>query len=358
MMKQFGAVVVGLVMLIPVVAAQETANCEETQFRKHTAEKYLQAELLLFGQAGGEGSDPAAALASIESLRKMDLNCYERSAIARLSAVSNLQTKNYLGAIAELENLIGSGTLDSTARTKTHYQIGQIHLLAGEIKLAADNLETWQESGGALKKQHYLQLAQIHHQLGDVQRAINYLQRMRVQFLDLTVQDADFITYLYHIKGRDDELVNFLKEQSGLLPDDEGKYAAMLEALANEDHAQKGNLYWGKVPEGVMGTERTPVASIYSMNVGGDEETPLIEPDLGRLIQLAKTNRRSVECDVRMDIRPDGTPFNVSADCNGLMYKEAAERAVKDAKFRPKVVRGEPVKRINVIYPIRFNLCD
>ena len=66
--------------------------------------------------------------------------------------------------------------------------------------------------------------------------------------------------------------------------------------------------------------------------------------------------RREIEgsCEVRFDVSARGEPFNIQADCTHPGFERSAERAVASAKFSPKVVRGQPVERRNVVYPIDY----
>lgn len=61
-------------------------------------------------------------------------------------------------------------------------------------------------------------------------------------------------------------------------------------------------------------------------------------------------------CDVRFDVDPKGVPYNVQADCSDSVFVREAERAVKQVRFAPKIVRGKPVGRSNVVYPLEFTL--
>ena len=55
-----------------------------------------------------------------------------------------------------------------------------------------------------------------------------------------------------------------------------------------------------------------------------------------------------------MDTR--GRPYNVEASCTDSVFKREAERAVSRVEFAPKIVRGQPAERRNVVYPLEFQL--
>lgn len=62
------------------------------------------------------------------------------------------------------------------------------------------------------------------------------------------------------------------------------------------------------------------------------------------------------ECEVRFDVDTRGKPYNIQATCDESVFKREAERAVSKVEFAPKIVRGKPAERRNVVYPIAFTL--
>ncbi|MGB3625255.1 MAG: TonB family protein [Henriciella sp.] len=61
-------------------------------------------------------------------------------------------------------------------------------------------------------------------------------------------------------------------------------------------------------------------------------------------------------CEVRFDVDTRGRPYNVQATCSESVFKREAERAVSRVEFAPKIVRGQPAERRNVVYPLDFRL--
>lgn len=61
-------------------------------------------------------------------------------------------------------------------------------------------------------------------------------------------------------------------------------------------------------------------------------------------------------CNVKFDVDSRGRPFNIVAECTDQVFKREAERSVGKVEFAPKIVRGKPVERRNVIFPIQFGL--
>lgn len=63
-------------------------------------------------------------------------------------------------------------------------------------------------------------------------------------------------------------------------------------------------------------------------------------------------------CDVRFDVDTRGRPYNVEADCTDSIFRREAVRAVSRVEFAPKIIRGKPAERRNVVYPLEFQLDD
>ncbi|MEM5517097.1 TonB family protein [Henriciella sp. AS95] len=72
----------------------------------------------------------------------------------------------------------------------------------------------------------------------------------------------------------------------------------------------------------------------------------------------SRAAERGIEgtCDVRFDVDTRGRPYNVQANCSDSVFKREAERAVSRVEFAPKIVRGQPAERRNVVYPLEFQL--
>ncbi len=72
----------------------------------------------------------------------------------------------------------------------------------------------------------------------------------------------------------------------------------------------------------------------------------------------SRAAERGIEgsCDVRFDVDTRGRPYNVQATCTDSVFKREAERAVNRVEFAPKIVRGQPAERRNVVYPLEFQL--
>ena len=59
-------------------------------------------------------------------------------------------------------------------------------------------------------------------------------------------------------------------------------------------------------------------------------------------------------CEVRFNVNARGEPVDLDADCTHSGFVRAAQQAVSRVRFAPKIVRGQPVERRNVVYPLEF----
>ncbi len=87
-----------------------------------------------------------------------------------------------------------------------------------------------------------------------------------------------------------------------------------------------------------------------------DRDAQPIRPPLPSYPQRAAERGIEGSCDVRFDVDTRGRPYNVSAQCTDGVFTREAERAVERVEFAPKIIRGKPAERKNVVYPISFNL--
>lgn len=87
-----------------------------------------------------------------------------------------------------------------------------------------------------------------------------------------------------------------------------------------------------------------------------DRDAQPISPPQPSYPQRAAQRGTEGTCEVRFDVDPKGIPYNVTADCTDSVFTREAERAVSQVRFAPKIVRGKPVGRTNVVYPLEFTL--
>ena len=89
-----------------------------------------------------------------------------------------------------------------------------------------------------------------------------------------------------------------------------------------------------------------------------DRDAQPIRPPAPSYPNRAAERGTEGSCDVRFDVDTRGKPYNVEATCTDNVFKREAERAVSRVEFAPKIIRGQPAERRNVVYPLEFKLSD
>ncbi|MDJ0920629.1 MAG: TonB family protein [Henriciella sp.] len=89
-----------------------------------------------------------------------------------------------------------------------------------------------------------------------------------------------------------------------------------------------------------------------------DRDAQPIRPPAPSYPSRAAERGTEGSCDVRFDVDTRGRPYNVEATCTDNIFKREAERAVSRVEFAPKIIRGQPAERRNVVYPLEFKLQD
>ncbi|CAI8326351.1 MAG: Uncharacterised protein [Hyphomonas sp. TMED17] len=87
-----------------------------------------------------------------------------------------------------------------------------------------------------------------------------------------------------------------------------------------------------------------------------DRDAQPIRPPLPSYPSRAAERGIEGSCDVRFDVDVRGRPYNVQADCTDGVFQREAVRAVSRVEFAPKIIRGQPAERRNVVYPLEFKL--
>ena len=81
-----------------------------------------------------------------------------------------------------------------------------------------------------------------------------------------------------------------------------------------------------------------------------------VTPPRPRYPQRMAVKGRAGTCDVHFDVSLSGLPESVVAVCDDDGFKQEAERAVSEARYKPLIVDGKPRRRIGVTYPLEFKL--
>ncbi|WP_018996535.1 hypothetical protein [Hirschia maritima] len=102
--------------------------------------------------------------------------------------------------------------------------------------------------------------------------------------------------------------------------------------------------------------ERVTGINIGAVSVSDRDAQPVRPPNTSALIRAMQRVGKSAECEVSLDVDPQGKPYNVEATCNVAQYERAATRAVAATEFAPKIVKGKAVGRRGVVYPFELRM--
>lgn len=114
----------------------------------------------------------------------------------------------------------------------------------------------------------------------------------------------------------------------------------------------------------IQGAAPTEIKFDRAMNLAfdtvaiNDRDAQPIRPPLPTYPRRALERGTEGSCEVRFDVDTRGKPYNVVADCTDSIFKREAEKAVSRVEFAPKIVKGKPAERRNVVYPLQFELAD
>ncbi|WP_291069587.1 hypothetical protein [Hyphomonas sp.] len=255
-----GAMTAGILGLMGAGSAL-AQGCEETQFSSKTGQVYLEAE-----QAAITNKDFDTALAKINQLRGMQLNCYEESAVIRISAYIKIEKGDRQGAIKDLLDAINKGYVPPSDIAQTYYNIAQIYLQMEDTKTALDYMKKWQAAGGKPDRQQKWQLAVLYQRIDNYKEAIRWAEQVRAD------DGAKFDQQLY-------DLLVFLYNDAG----EKAKLAEILEVLVDRNPTERK--YWDAIAGNYFAAneERKAFEVQKAMYLGGLLKT---EDELMRIVNF------------------------------------------------------------------------
>ncbi len=202
-----GAITAGVLGFMGAGAALAQGSCTETQFSSKTGQLYLEAE-----QAAITNKDFDTALAKLNQLRGMPLNCYEESAIIRISAYIKIEKGDRQGAIKDLLDAINKGYVPPADVAQTYYNIAQIYLQLEDTKSALDYMKKWQTAGGKPDRGQKWQLAVLYQRVNNFKEAIRYAEEVRREDgAKFDQQLYDLLVFLYNDAGEKSKLAEVLE---------------------------------------------------------------------------------------------------------------------------------------------------
>jgi len=186
----------------------QPAQCEATEFGSKTGQAYLEAENLLIAE-----EKPQEALAALNKVRSMELNCYEEGAILRLGAAIKVQVGDYQGAVGDLKSAIEGGYVPADQVAQTWYNISQLHMQSNNIPKALEAMNRWIREGGQPDRDQKWQLAVLNHKAENNRESIRWAEEvLRMDGQDAKREVYDFLIFLYDKTGQLEKKAELLQE--------------------------------------------------------------------------------------------------------------------------------------------------
>ncbi len=186
-------------VLALVSAGMATAQqCTETEFSSKNGQLYLKAENELLVNENAQ-----AALQALNQLRSNEMNCYEEGAALRLSAAVKVETKNYSGAVSDLQTALDRGYIPASERASTYYNMSQLYMQGENIAKALEYMNKWIQAGGQPDRNQKWQLAVLNHKIDNNREAIKWAEQVfRQDGPNAKREVYDFLIYLYDKTGQ------------------------------------------------------------------------------------------------------------------------------------------------------------
>ncbi|KCZ94510.1 hypothetical protein HJO_04010 [Hyphomonas johnsonii MHS-2] len=201
-----GAVVVALMATLGAGAAL-AQTCEQTEFSSKTGQTYLEAE-----QAAMVKKDYATAISKLNSLRAMELNCYEEGAVIKLSAYIKIENGDRRGAVEDLLSALQKGYIAPADAPQTYYNIAQIYLQEEDLAKALEYMTKWQQVGGKPDRTQKWQLAVLNQRADKFKEAVRWAEEVRREDGANFKQEVyDLLLYLYNQTGQKAKLAEVLE---------------------------------------------------------------------------------------------------------------------------------------------------
>jgi TonB family protein len=87
-----------------------------------------------------------------------------------------------------------------------------------------------------------------------------------------------------------------------------------------------------------------------------DRDAQPLRPPTPSYPELAARVGMPGRCIVRFDVTSDGLPINIVPHCTYTVFCKSAADAVAQVKFAPKVVGGQRLERVDVVYPLEYRI--
>lgn len=236
-------------------------GCDITELSSATGELYLEAQNALVVD-----QNPAAALAGINKLKALPLNCYEEGAVLSLSAQVKIQQDDYLGAVSDLITSYNKGYVPPENRLTTLKTIYQIYFQEDKFREGLDYSKKWMAAGGRPTRDEMWTFVGVYSRLNDYAGALPWAEKV----------------YAADGRNADDTVTNsllFFYDKTN----QPAKKAALIEKLLEKDPGKR--LYWDAISGDYQraGNDAKAFEVQKAMYLGGILKT---EEELERIVQF------------------------------------------------------------------------
>lgn len=205
------------------VGAANAQACDITELSSATGEIYLEAQNALFVD-----DDAAKALAGINKLKALPLNCYEEGAMLGLSAQVKLNQGDYLGAAGDLQTSLNKGYVPPKDRAGTYKALMQIYFQEQKFREGLNFSQQWISAGGKPTRDEMWSFVGAYSNLKDYAGAIPWAEKV---FAADGRNASETVT---------NSLLYFYDQTS-----QHAKKAALIERLLEQDPTKR--LYWDAI---------------------------------------------------------------------------------------------------------------
>ncbi|MEM8615632.1 MAG: hypothetical protein AAGF20_01735, partial [Pseudomonadota bacterium] len=212
----FKSSAIAAVLMASTAGLAHAQGCVETQFSSKNAEFYLKAETELL-----TNKNVAAALQALNQLRSKELNCYEEGAALRLSAAAKIESKDYSGAVRDLETALNKGYIPQSEAKTTYYNISQIYLTQSNNAKALEYFDKWMRAGGQPTRDQKWTLAVLNQQMDRNTDALRWAEEVfRADGPNAKDDVYKFLLYLYEKTGNLTKKAQLLEQMLQRNPQD------------------------------------------------------------------------------------------------------------------------------------------
>ncbi|MEM8617301.1 MAG: tetratricopeptide repeat protein [Pseudomonadota bacterium] len=159
--------------------------------------------------------------AALNQLRSKELNCYEEGAALRLSAAAKIESKDYNGAVRDLETALNKGYIPQSEAKTTYYNISQIYLTQSNNAKAMEYFDKWMRAGGQPTRDQKWTLAVLNQQMDRNTEALRWAEDVfRTDGPNAKDDVYKFLLYLYEKTGNLTKKAQLLEQMLQRNPQD------------------------------------------------------------------------------------------------------------------------------------------